>query len=65
MQYIIEPIGAQFSNKDIPSLASRFNARAAEGYRFHSVFQITQPGGCFGFGNKTSTYLAIYEKMDS
>lgn len=64
MQYVIEPIGAQFSNKDLTSLAQRFTNRAAEGYRLHSVFQVSQPG-CLGFGQPTVTYLAVYEKADS
>lgn len=64
MHYLVEPIGAQFSNKDLQSLATRFNQHAAEGYRFHSVFQVTQPG-CLGIGTPTITYLAIYVKEDS
>jgi hypothetical protein len=61
MQYLIESIGAQFSNKDLPHLASRFTSRAAEGYRLHSVFQVSQPG-CLGIGQPTITYLAVYVK---
>lgn len=64
MQYLIEPIGAQFSNNDLPALAKRFSTRAAEGYRLHSVFQVSQPG-CLGIGQPTITYLAVYEKQDS
>jgi hypothetical protein len=63
MQYMIEPIGAQFSNKDLKNLAGLFTGRAAEGYRLHSVFQVSQPG-CLGLGTPTITYLAVYEKMD-
>lgn len=63
MQYMIEPIGAQFSNKDLTTLANRFSSHAAEGYRLHSVFQVTQPG-CLGMGQPTVTYLAVYEKED-
>jgi hypothetical protein len=62
MEYIVEPIGAQFTNKDLPLLAGRFTQRSAEGYRLHSVFQVTQPGGCLGLGRPTSTYLAVYER---
>ena len=62
MEYIIEPIGAQFSNKDLPKLAERFSQRANEGYRLHSVFQVSQPG-CLGIGQPTITYLAIYERV--
>lgn len=63
MTYMIEPIGAQFSNKDLSALAGRFSSRASEGYRLHSVFQVSQPG-CLGFGQPTFTYLAVYEKRD-
>lgn len=61
MKYLIEPIGAQFSNKDIQSLAATFTARAAQGYKLHSVFQVSQPG-CLGLGQGTVTYLAVYVK---
>ena len=47
MQYKIESIGAEFSNKAISSLEQRFATRASEGYKFHSVFQVQQPG-CLG-----------------
>ena len=63
MKYLIEPIGVQFSNKDLPNLAKRFEDRANAGYQFHSVFQVTQPG-CLGIGTPTVTYLAIYVKDD-
>jgi hypothetical protein len=59
MQYKIEQIGAQFSNKDITNLETRFTNLAKEGYKFHSVFQIQKPG-CLGIGAPTVTYLAIY-----
>ena len=63
MKYIIEPIGAQFSNKDLPKLGERFSQRANEGYRLHSVFQVSQPG-CLGIGQPTITYLAVYERVE-
>jgi len=50
-----------FSNKAISSLEERFSAKASEGYKFHSVFQVQQPG-CLGIGQGTSTYLAVYVK---
>jgi hypothetical protein len=57
MEYMVEPIGAVFSDKDLPKLADLFNQRANEGYRLHSVFQVSQPSGC---GNPPrTTYLAI------
>jgi hypothetical protein len=61
MRYMIEPIGAQFKTKDLPKLANQFTQRASEGYRLHSVFQVSQPG-CLGIGSPTVTYLAVYEK---
>ncbi len=61
MQYKIEPIGAEFSNKAITQLEQRFTNQAQSGYILHSVFQIQQPG-CLGIGKPTITYLAIYKK---
>ena len=63
MGYIIEPIGAQFSNKDLRKLAVRFDQLGKEGYRLHSVFQVSQPG-CLGIGQPTITYLAVYESKE-
>ena len=63
MQYMIEPIGAAFSNKAVSALAQRFTAHAKEGYKLHSVFQVSQPG-CLGIGQGTTTYLAVYVKED-
>lgn len=61
MQYKIESIGAEFSNKAIMQLEQRFTSHSNEGYKFHSVFQIQQPG-CLGIGKPTITYLAVYVK---
>jgi hypothetical protein len=64
MRYVIEPIGAQFAAKDIEKLGARFTERASEGYKLHSVFQVSQPG-CLGMGQPTTTYLAVYESADT
>jgi hypothetical protein len=61
MQYKIEPIGAEFSNKAISQLANHFTDQAKSGYRLHSVFQAEQ-SGCLGIGKPTITYFAIYVK---
>jgi len=61
MQYKIETIGAQFSNRAITELEGRFNKYSESGYKFHSVFQIQKPG-CLGIGAPTITYLAVYVK---
>ncbi len=61
MQYKIEQIGSQFSNKAINGLENRFNKYATQGYKFHSVFQIQKPG-CLGIGTPSITYLAVYAK---
>lgn len=60
---MIEPIGAQFSAKDLSQLGERFTRRSSEGYRLHSVFQVSQPG-CLGFGQPTITYVAVYERNE-
>ena len=63
MKYLVESIGAEFSKKDTKKLSELFTERAKEGYQFHSVFQVSQPG-CLGFGSPKITYLAVYEKKD-
>ena len=62
MQYKIEQIGAEFSDKAISGLEQRFNQHSEQGYKFHSVFQVQKPGGCLGIGSPSVTYLAIYVK---
>ena len=61
MQYKIEQIGAEFSNKAFVGLENRFNKYSEQGYKFHSVFQVQKPG-CMGIGTPTITYLAVYTK---
>jgi hypothetical protein len=61
MKYLVEPIGAQFSNKDLGGLAERFTSHAAQGFKLHTVFQVSQPG-CLGLTPPTVTYLAVYAK---
>lgn len=61
MQYKIEAIGAEFSNKGITDLEKGFTKYAAAGYKFHSVFQVQRPG-CLGIGTPSVTYLAVFVK---
>ena len=61
MKYKVESIGVEFSSKAISSFEKLLESRAEEGYRFHSVFQVTQPG-CLGIRQGTTTYLAVYVK---
>lgn len=61
-QYVVETIGKQFSDKGIAALEQNLGAKYDSGYRFHSVFEVTQPG-CAGMGQPSITYVAIFEKM--
>jgi hypothetical protein len=61
VEYKIEPIGAEFSNKAITQLGARFTTQAESGWKLHSVFQAQQPG-CLGIVPPTITYFAIYAK---
>lgn len=58
-EYLVESIGAQFSNNAISALGQRFSGRSGEGYEVQFVFQITQPG-CLGIGTPSITYVAVY-----
>lgn len=60
-EYLVEPIGAQFSNDALAALAQRFGGRAGQGYELQFVFQVAQPG-CLGIGQPTITYVAVYAK---
>ena len=61
-EYLVEPIGAQFSDNALTALAQRFNARAAgQGYELQFVFQVSQPG-CLGVGQPVITYVAVYAR---
>lgn len=59
MDYKVETIGSEFTKKGISDLEKRLNEQSSQGYKFHSVFQIQQPG-CLGIGKPTVTYLAVY-----
>jgi len=61
MEYKVEPIGAEFSNRAVTQLGTNFTAQANAGWKLHSVFQAQQPG-CLGIGRATITYFAIYIK---
>ena len=61
VEYFIESIGASFSENDAKKLAELFTKRSHEGFKFHSVFNVEKPAGCFG-GKASVTYLAVYEK---
>lgn len=60
-EYLVEPIGAQFSEAALTALAQRFSGRAGQGYELQFVFQVTQPG-CLGIGQPSVTYLAVYAR---
>jgi len=60
-EYLVEPIGAQFSDNALTALAQRFGGRAGQGYELEFVFQVTQPG-CLGIGTPTITYVAVYSR---
>jgi hypothetical protein len=61
MEYKVEPIGAEFSNRAVAQLGAQFTAQGNSGWKLHSVFQAQQPG-CLGIGSPTITYFAIYVK---
>jgi hypothetical protein len=62
MQYVVEVIGKEFNNKAVKALEANLNAKHGQGYRFHSVFEVSQPG-CAGIGQPSITYIAVFEKI--
>ena len=63
MKYLVESIGAKFSNRDAKKLSDQLTHRSDEGWEFHSVFQVEQPG-CLGILPSSITYLAVYKRDD-
>lgn len=61
-RYIVEQIGAEFSDRAIKSLGDVFTSKAAEGYKLHTVFPVSR-AGCLG-GSAGTTYLAVYIKEE-
>ena len=61
MQYKIEAIGSEFTDKTIQNLANRFTEQDQAGYKLHSVFEAQRASGCLN-SNKSITYYAIYTK---
>lgn len=62
MKYRVESIGKEFSDKAVKALEARLNQASAQGYRFHSVMEVSQPG-CLGIGAPSITYLAVFEQI--
>jgi len=62
MKYHVEAIGKSFTNKNIEALAANLSAKHDQGYRFHSVFEVSQPG-CLNLGAPSITYIAVFEKI--
>lgn len=60
-EYLVEPIGAQFSDSALSTLSQRFSSRAGQGFELQFVFQVSQPG-CLGIGQSSVTYVAVYAK---
>jgi len=60
-EYLVEPIGAEFSNNALATLGQRFSGRSGEGFEVQFVFQVTQPG-CLGVGTGSITYVAVYAR---
>lgn len=61
MQYKIDQIGTEFSDKGIQNLVNRLNSNGDAGWKFHSVFHVQKPG-CLVFGSPSNIYLVVYMK---
>ena len=62
MQYVVRNIGKSFSDKGMRDLEGILSSQHDAGYRFHSVFEVSQPG-CLGLGQPSVTYFAIFERI--
>lgn len=63
-QYRLQTIGKEFNAKAIQALEATLNTAGQQGYRYHSVIEVSQPG-CAGIGSPTITYIAVFERTET
>jgi hypothetical protein len=60
--YQVVPIGKSFNDKSRAGLVQAMNEAEREGWRFHSVFGVTESKGCLGSTNVETLYMVLESK---
>jgi hypothetical protein len=58
----VVPIGKSFNDKSRAGLVQAMNEAEREGWRFHSVFGVTESKGCLGSTNVETLYMVLESK---
>ena len=62
MPYQVIPIGRVFNDKSRAELISSLNNYEQEGWRFHSVFGVSEQTGCLGQNTSETLYMVLESK---
>jgi hypothetical protein len=62
MPYQVIPIGRNFNDKSRAGLVQAMNESEQNGWRFHSVFGVTETKGCLGSTNVETLYMVLESK---
>jgi hypothetical protein len=60
--YQVIPIGKNFNDKSRAGLVQAMNEAEQEGWRFHSVFGVTETKGCLASTTVETLYMALESK---
>lgn len=62
MPYQVIPIGRVFNDKSRAELIEKLNRYENEGWRFHSVFGVSEQSGCLGQNTAETLYMVLESK---
>jgi hypothetical protein len=57
--YQVIPIGKNFNDKSRAGLTQALNEAEHEGWKFHSVFGVTESKGCLGTTDVETLYMVL------
>lgn len=62
MPYRVISIGRVFNDKTRAELTENMNQFEEQGWRFHSVFGVTEQSGCMGQNTSETLYMVLESK---
>jgi hypothetical protein len=62
LPYQVIPIGRVFNDKSRAELTASLNQYEIDGWRFHSVFGVSEQAGCLGQNTTETLYMVLESK---
>jgi hypothetical protein len=59
LPYQVIPIGRVFNDKSRAELVTSLNSYEREGWKFHSVFGVSEQSGCLGQNTAETLYMVL------